>query len=156
MCHHRNLPLDQATSCSYCHSDMYEVTDTFSHQVHEDELGGRESCVNCHAETDESKDRASARPCDDCHRFASPTETLIRVTADLDPGLAPGYKDALHGLCLGCHTAEDEARGASEPYLGRCETCHRAAFGDKNELIRRTHEVVNKEFKRTASIGTQP
>ena len=156
VCHHRNLPLDQATSCSYCHSDMYEVTDTFSHEMHEDVLGGRESCVSCHAEPDVAKDRASAKSCDECHRVASADETLIRVSAELDAGLAPGYKDALHGLCLDCHTAEDKARGAAEPYLGRCETCHRADFGNKSELIRRARETINTGFKQTAAVGMNP
>jgi len=156
VCHHRNLPLDQATSCSYCHSDMYEVTDTFSHEMHETALGGRESCVSCHIETDVAKDRTSAKSCDECHIFASPEETLVRVSADLGAGLAPGYKDALHGLCLGCHTTEDEARGAPEPYLGRCETCHRSDTGTKSELIRRARETFDTGFKQTAAVGMNP
>ncbi len=149
LCHHRNLPLDQATSCTYCHRDMYEVTDTFSHEVHERELGGRASCVACHPDPGAAKGRDTARPCDECHRFAAPEETLVRATMDLGPGLAPGYMDAMHGLCLRCHLEQDEAASA-EPYLGRCATCHRIDFSDKDALIRQTRAVIDARVARAA------
>ncbi len=151
MCHHRNLPLDQATSCSYCHRDMYEATDTFSHEVHERVLGGRESCTECHPDPSAPKDRAHARACDDCHRFATIDETLVRTTEDLGPGLAPSYLDALHGLCRGCHAQAAEAE--QHTHLNECATCHRSDFGDKRALIRRTHAVVDADLARRSGAG---
>jgi len=140
LCHHRNVPLDLATSCSLCHRDMFEATDTFSHARHETALGGRESCATCHVEPDVPKNRTAAKACDDCHHPSRPDSTLVRVTFDLPTGVAPGYADAMHGLCLQCHLREDEAGG--EPNLGQCATCHRNRFDDKDELIRRTRSVA--------------
>ncbi|MBC8425918.1 Ni/Fe-hydrogenase cytochrome b subunit, partial [bacterium] len=90
LCHHRNLPLDRATSCSRCHRDMYEASDTFSHARHETALGGRESCVSCHADPDAPKNRVAAKACDDCHHPPHAEETLVRSTVELPAGVAPG------------------------------------------------------------------
>jgi hypothetical protein len=35
---------------------------------------------------------------------------------------APGYKDAMHGVCLDCHIKEAEIQNI--PDLGECSTCH--------------------------------
>jgi hypothetical protein len=36
--------------------------------------------------------------------------------------LAPSYKDAMHGRCLGCH--EEQAFEQDRPELALCSTCH--------------------------------
>lgn len=139
LCHHRNVLLDLATSCSRCHQDMYEPTDTFSHAGHEKALGDRGSCTQCHLEADAPKTRAAAKACDDCHRPI--IATLVQVGAHNRVGVAPGYVDAMHGLCLECHRREDAAL-AENAYLGQCATCHRHGFDDKDELIRWSREVA--------------
>jgi len=139
-CHHRNVPLDLATSCSRCHRDMYEATDTFAHSRHETALGGRASCVECHAEPDTPKTRAAAKSCDDCHRPPLTEASLVRATGEGPAGLAPGYVDAMHGLCLRCHRQQDV--DAEQAYLGQCATCHRHGFDDKSELIRWSRSVA--------------
>ena len=142
LCHHRNLPLDRATSCTRCHRDMYRETDTFSHAGHETALGGRESCAQCHADADDPKSRVAAKSCDDCHRPAPGAGALVRTTLELPAGVAPGYMDAMHGLCLECHKREDALTAAAEPHLGQCTTCHRHRFDDRDTLMERTRAIA--------------
>lgn len=139
-CHHRNLPLDRATSCARCHADMYRVTDTFSHASHERALGGRASCVGCHVDPEAPKTRAGARACNDCHHPAVDAPSLVQATLDLGPGLAPGYMDAMHGLCRNCHIQRAAAVDGSDRLktLDQCATCHRTGLSDREELIRRS------------------
>lgn len=152
VCHHRNLPLDLATSCTHCHRDMYETTDTFSHAGHEAALGGRASCARCHAEADAPKTRAAAEACDDCHRPPAGA-SFVKAAMDARPGMAPGYFDAMHGLCLECHARR--AAAAQDPYLNQCATCHRQGFDDKDELLRRARELARTgsgEFDATKAM----
>ena len=139
-CHHRNLPLDRATSCVRCHTDMYRTTDTFSHASHERALGDRASCVECHADPASAKTRAGARACDDCHRPAAGTPSRVVITRELDPGLAPGYIDAMHGLCRDCHARTAAAEGPDT--LNECATCHRTGLSDRDDLIRRSLDLI--------------
>ena len=41
------------------------------------------------------------------------------------PGIAAGYRDAMHGLCIRCHIEHEQRQAVEEPYLGRCTACHR-------------------------------
>jgi Ni/Fe-hydrogenase subunit HybB-like protein len=154
-CHHRNLRLDRGTSCTVCHSDMYRCTDTFDHQSHVSVLGANGSCRRCHADPAVGKTRATSTPCLECHAseitncFAEerrPWSSQGRASTsqcsgchDFDPattgqddswhrqrcGVAPGYRLAMHRLCIDCHRAEELKAGTEQPYLSRCSCCHR-------------------------------
>jgi Ni/Fe-hydrogenase subunit HybB-like protein len=136
-CHHRNVPLDRGTSCVRCHADMYEATDTFDHARHVRAHKGEESCVVCHADRAAARDRAGSKPCDDCHKPIAQEITRVRVKGSYSPGIAPGYKQALHSLCIDCHREHEQAQGITEPYLSRCASCHRDQFGDEDEMRRK-------------------
>ncbi len=157
-CHHRNVPLDNATSCALCHRDMYRTTDTFVHARHVTAHGGKPSCAVCHPDPGAAKNRASSKACNSCHLPLPQAATLVRSSEPArEPGLAPGYKTALHGLCIPCHQSEEAKKtaqlasqtetaegppaemlaGVEEPYLIRCTTCHRTTFADESELRRR-------------------
>ena len=50
---------------------------------------------------------------------------LVQFENDLPPGVAPGYRAAMHGLCVRCHTEHETKEAVEEPYLSRCAACHR-------------------------------
>ncbi len=136
-CHHRNVPLDRGTSCVRCHSDMYRPTDTFDHGRHVAAHDEGDPCVACHADRAAAKDRAGSKPCDSCHKPIDRQITKVRITGSYPPGVAPGYKRALHSLCITCHREHEVTRGIADPHLSRCTACHRDQFGDENEMRRR-------------------
>jgi Ni/Fe-hydrogenase subunit HybB-like protein len=137
VCHHRNLALDRATPCATCHRDMYRDSDIFDHQEHVAALAGNRSCARCHADASLGKDRSSATACRECHaRDVSPNWT-VQPRMGTEPGVAIGYRDAMHGLCIDCHRNEDAKQGAQEGRLSRCTTCHRSGATDGDELVPR-------------------
>jgi len=123
-CHHLNLPFDRSTSCSECHRDMYEATPLFSHASHIDSLGEDQACAQCHSSTAPVKDLDSATECAACHVAPHAASRVLPVTPPRW-GNAPGYMDAMHGLCVTCHTqrAELEPERFGD-LLQRCDTCH--------------------------------
>jgi hypothetical protein len=126
LCHHQNMALDQNSACYQCHRDMYEVTDTFDHALHAYKLGGNSACTVCHAPAAGRKSRATALACWQCHGdMVVPGSIVPTVEGEL-VGLAPGYMDAMHGLCIRCH--ETLAQEQPERYgaaFARCDVCHR-------------------------------
>jgi len=156
-CHHRNLRLDRATPCTLCHADMYRCTDIFDHQDHVAQLGGNASCERCHKEPEVAKSRATSTPCLECHAseiidcFTEERHPCVSHSHagdsdcsgchDFTPaasrqeetwhrarcGVAPGYRLAMHHLCVECHCVEESKIEAQEPYLSRCSCCHRGA-----------------------------
>jgi hypothetical protein len=124
-CHHRNLPMEHGTSCGTCHRDMYRATDTYSHQEHVRVLGGNDSCSRCHADSRAAKTRQDSKPCQECHAADTAEQTRVEVTVSMPPGMAPGYRTALHGLCIGCHLEHETEQAVEQPYLSRCTACHR-------------------------------
>lgn len=126
LCHHQNLPFDQNTSCSYCHRDMYEPTDTFDHPLHVYRLGGNAACVVCHSADIGRKRREHALACWQCHGDMVVEGSIVPTHPGRLVGVAPGYVDAMHNLCVRCH--EDLARKHPETYsteFARCDVCHR-------------------------------
>ena len=113
-CHHLSKPNDEATACWECHQDMYRPTSIFDHTLHQVELGGNASCVECHQGEHTA---ATAKPCAECH------ETMTAKSGETAfNSLAPGYKDAMHGACIPCH--EQEAELQAKPELSWCPACH--------------------------------
>ena len=156
-CHHRNLRLDRGTPCTVCHADMYRCTDTFDHQDHVDVLGANASCERCHKEPGVAKSRTTSTPCLECHAseiidcFTEERHPCVshshvgdtdcsgchEFSPDANPGdeawhrarcgVAPGYRLAMHRLCIECHCVEEAEIGAHETHLSRCSCCHRGA-----------------------------
>jgi hypothetical protein len=125
-CHHLDLPFDHGTACSECHRDMYEPTPLFRHQAHIDKLGGNQGCVECHDPAAPVKELASATACAACHVPPAGGDAVLPAPPARWRS-APGYMDAMHGLCIGCH----ERRAQQQPLalgeaLYRCDTCHDA------------------------------
>jgi Ni/Fe-hydrogenase subunit HybB-like protein len=126
LCHHQNLTFDSHSACYQCHRDMYETTDTFDHVLHINRLGANESCTVCHAPDQPRKDRTTALACWQCHGDMVVRGSIVPPHPDGLQGFAPGYMEAMHGLCIRCHeqkAQEDPQRYG--PAFGRCDACHR-------------------------------
>jgi len=141
-CHHRNVPLDRATSCSHCHRDMYRWTDTFDHARHVVAHDQSRSCTVCHADRRAARSRSGSRPCASCHMPTPPHATRVRVTRDGAPGMAPGYERAMHGLCESCHREQEKDLAATDRSLSRCSACHRNEFASDTEMRQRSPFAV--------------
>ena len=118
LCHHMNMPMDNQTGCWECHKSMYTATAAFDHEWHSSPSGGKISCAICHVSGQE-RGKESAKQCQDCH-----VDLVVegnRVT--VDAYVAPSYVDAMHRLCVTCHTEraqQDTARQA----MALCPACH--------------------------------
>lgn len=125
ICHHQNMPFDTNTSCCECHRDMYVSTDVFDHAFHADKLGGNDGCADCHLDPREIKSREKARGCVECHEEMVVERSFVERPSGGMSGLAVGYMDAMHGLCIGCHEQTAEASpleyGAG---FAECGNCH--------------------------------
>jgi Ni/Fe-hydrogenase subunit HybB-like protein len=124
-CHHQRMPFDENTSCHECHRDMYETTDIFDHAFHIEKLQGDPGCVECHADDSTVKTRKMATACSKCHTNILVNGSRVETPEGGTMGLAPGYLDAMHELCIECH----RERIAEEPQLcgdafARCDGCH--------------------------------
>jgi Ni/Fe-hydrogenase subunit HybB-like protein len=114
VCHHLNIPQDDASGCWQCHSDFSQPTTIFEHGLHQRTLQGNASCENCHAG---AHNRHTAIDCQECHASTEQGERVSTFTLE-----APGYVQAMHGVCLECHQRESQARGRAD--LAVCSTCH--------------------------------
>jgi len=117
-CHHLNRPGDKNTGCWECHKDMYLSTDAFGHDWHTSQNGGNLSCDRCHT-GGENRNAGTADSCRKCHDDLLVPGATVHFTSYQ----APGYVDAMHGMCITCH--KNTAARVNRPDLGRCATCHR-------------------------------
>jgi Ni/Fe-hydrogenase subunit HybB-like protein len=113
-CHHLALPADEAKACWECHNDYYQPVSIFDHSIHQQALGGNESCLECHTQ---EHVKLTAEICQDCHESMLPGNGQAVFNM-----LAPSYKDAMHGRCLDCH--KQQALEQDRPELALCSTCH--------------------------------
>ncbi|MGD8453989.1 MAG: Ni/Fe-hydrogenase cytochrome b subunit [Phycisphaerae bacterium] len=126
LCHHQNMTFDQNTACHQCHRDMYETTDTFDHTLHARKLGGNAACAVCHQTDTRRKSRETSRACWECHGDMVVEGSVVPTTEAGLTGFAPGYMEAMHGLCITCH--EQMAHEQPDVYgveFWRCDFCHR-------------------------------
>ncbi|GAB4503821.1 MAG: hypothetical protein Fur0043_08130 [Anaerolineales bacterium] len=125
VCHHLSKPGDGPTSCWECHTDMYYPTSIFNHSDHQEVLGGNKSCSECHTGEHTA---ATATACQTCHEkmIPGPQEESFNF-------YAPGYKEAMHGLCISCH--QKQAVQLEKPELAQCANCHHAPREDDLALI---------------------
>jgi Ni/Fe-hydrogenase subunit HybB-like protein len=125
VCHHQNMPFDRNTSCHECHRDMYEQNDIFDHASHVEALNDNEGCYECHADRSRAKTRQTATACGECHADMIVAKSRVPSPADGTCGLAPGYMDVLHSLCIGCHEEKYGEPGAEfGEAFARCDGCH--------------------------------
>ncbi len=128
-CHHLSLPNDEATGCWECHQDMARPTSIFDHTLHQKKLDGNSSCLKCHVEEHTGH---NTQACQECH------ETMA---ANRDGGrpfnhFAPGYKNAMHGVCITCH--EQKAEQQNKPELAQCPACHKFYEAPAEAISRQT------------------
>ncbi len=125
-CHHLERPDDHATSCHLCHADMAVDTDIFDHDKHKERMGNNDSCDKCH-ESYKEKSEATAKGCVECHdKDGQYPMTAEKLYGKGVTRWAPGYKHAMHGLCLTCHRMNGDAMGcnAEADCIGNCAFCH--------------------------------
>jgi Ni/Fe-hydrogenase subunit HybB-like protein len=147
-CHHLLKPLDEATSCAECHRDMFLKTSIFNHEAHQRRQGGNKGCEKCHPRN-EPKSSKTTKPCTECHTtmMAKGSRVTVQTKGADRLKYAVGYADAMHGLCVPCHTEKakeyeknrlagkprispegsllTEAKWVSKERLPFCPTCHR-------------------------------
>jgi Ni/Fe-hydrogenase subunit HybB-like protein len=123
-CHHLTKPLDENTSCSECHRDMFEPTEVFDHELHTLRLGGSKGCVECHDGQDEVKSYETVTECSECH-YNEVAERAFVEAPEPHWGDAVGYMEAVHALCVECHEREALRAPVDVPAgLDQCRTCH--------------------------------
>ena len=121
LCHHLHKPGDVGTPCSECHQALYTATDIFDHGAHIATQEGNASCVTCHGER-EPRLLTGVKTCQDCH-----DKDMIAgnpVVTKFNSRWAGGYKDAMHKMCLACHTRKAADPQVARPDLARCGACH--------------------------------
>ena len=121
------MPLDRNTSCAACHRDMYDSTQVFEHDVHVTALDGDEQnsgCGECHRDDAPVKSFETATACSSCHRDPATADPIIPAAQERWRP-APGYTEAMHGLCVECHKREVQRHPDQHPAgLAECRTCH--------------------------------
>lgn len=150
-CHHLTKPLDENTSCSACHTDMFEPRSVFDHDVHVAALDGNEGCTECHRGEEQVKSYETITECSDCHRNEIAARAFLEAPEDHWKE-AVGYVDAMHGLCVECHEREALKTGEGHPEdLNRCTTCHDV---DWREDVRRLMPQRREAERVAGSMGS--
>jgi Ni/Fe-hydrogenase subunit HybB-like protein len=124
-CHHMNRPFDRATPCSACHKDAFVPFNIFSHDLHVKKVGGEESCIQCHTDASRPRNVDNSIDCTTCHTTWDSSGDP--EDSDRSSGkriMAPGYADAMHTLCIGCHQEAIKDDAALGEDFSRCGTCH--------------------------------
>jgi Ni/Fe-hydrogenase subunit HybB-like protein len=151
-CHHANLPFRRNTACAGCHRDMYSPADVFDHGSHVAKLGGNAGCMRCHPNAELPKTRASATPCDRCHAGLQLAGSRVRPARAFD-GRTISYLDAMHRLCIGCHTELHRKEPARHPAnFALCRNCHRDALGSHVGQLA-PYAVVEREVPSSPRVG---
>lgn len=123
LCHHMKKPLDSYTPCADCHRDMQLATYIFDHTLHQTNLGNNDGCIKCHVDPLLPKVAENITECKSCHTDMRPEGTGVTVSAATQENYAPGYINAMHGLCITCHQQRKEE--LNNPRHDECATCHR-------------------------------
>lgn len=133
-CHHLNLPFRSNTGCYACHRDMYEPSDIFDHASHIAHLPGAAGCARCHPQDGHPKTRAASKACQECHADLYATNSRVTPPKEGMTGIAAGYMDAMHKLCLDCHQEKVTTDPDHFPEeFAECANCHRGLGGFRIE-----------------------
>jgi Ni/Fe-hydrogenase subunit HybB-like protein len=125
LCHHMKKPYEEVSECSGCHADMYLPVDIFGHSLHVERTAGNDGCIECHTDPLADKVRANAKPCRECHETMRPEGTRVDIHEAQQTTMAPGYMNALHTSCMGCHEEEHEKLQEPNENFTNCTNCHR-------------------------------
>lgn len=122
-CHKIGEPCAKSTAkgCQACHTDLKrEGMNTVVQDYHDMHMSGEValSCEQCHGAA-EMCDSENASNCNECHSDL----TRPHIFIGLNSYQATGYVNAMHDLCVKCHT--DESVIEDRPNLYRCATCHK-------------------------------
>ena len=123
-CHHMVKAGGQASSCAECHSDMWVETSIFDHDLHAARLETGEGCSACHMNAEDPKDIEHAKPCLECHTEMAVPGATIELKNPPHLGLAVGYVNAFHSVCVDCHEERAADPELDMPDLGKCASCH--------------------------------
>ena len=136
-CHHLDLPNDNASSCSKCHTDMRLKISVFDHALHEKQYNGKFSCVECH-ESDKPKNLENSKACAECH-----VEDMNHFPAVGEPfnHYALSYIDAMHDRCITCH--EQKEIELQKPGLSECSHCHGESWKARFTGMEKTVKITN-------------
>ncbi len=139
LCHHRNVPLDRATSCSHCHRDMYRCDRHLRPRPARERPTTRAASLHrVPRRPGRGQDPRRSKACDELPPAAARRRTRVRVTARAEPGLAPGLQGRHARPLPGLPPASRRRQIAvADRYLSQCATCHRNEFADEDELRRR-------------------
>jgi len=150
VCHHLKKPYDEYTVCSECHADMYLPVGIFDHDFHQVKLGGNRSCAECHPKW-RNRSKETVSECNECHvRELQLTVEGAPIQANLR-AKATSYTDAMHGLCVTCHT--EIAERIHRPEHGKCGACHQvekpseeAPSWEKQQLFLSNRSVITTKL----------
>ncbi len=141
VCHHLNKPGDTATPCSECHRDMYLPTNIFHHVRHVELLDGNSSCDRCHP-AGCGRSAATVKPCSTCH--SRDMMAANEIVTEFKTVSAPGYRKAMHTLCIACHRREATNPTLKRPDLFRCATCHSNPQPSGREVLLASRKAQEK------------
>ncbi|MCL4538658.1 MAG: cytochrome c family protein [Bacteroidetes bacterium] len=99
---------------------MYKEVDFFKHDWHTSASGANLRCDDCHT-PGVTRTAQSAKKCTACHpayKFLADEKNAT------EKYYIPSYVDAMHKLCVSCHTVEAK-KVKDKPNLAQCSTCHR-------------------------------
>jgi hypothetical protein len=125
----KSLPEEgQITEVFLLDADRKNKSVLFNHEEHKEMVGG--SCVMCH-HTDTSFETITS--CHACH-----SDMFLETEIPAPPGkpiTTPSYRDAMHTLCINCHTQVDTE-------MGRCGVCH-VHTHESMSAVRRPYALVD-------------
>ncbi len=96
-----------AMACVECHRT--EIVDGFAEE--------RRQCSSDNAFGDID--------CAGCHDGSLASDDGGRIDQRSIDGIAPGYRIAMHQLCVECHCVHETDEAVAEPTMTRCGFCHR-------------------------------
>ena len=73
------------------------------------------------------KTYATATACDTCHVDMRVEGSLIQAQEGATWFRAPGYMEAMHGLCVTCHKKEEAEASERHAGLAGCRACHQGS-----------------------------
>jgi Ni/Fe-hydrogenase subunit HybB-like protein len=156
LCHHQNLAFDRNSGCYRCHRDMYETTDTFDHVLHVDKLGGSDGCTVCHPENIARRSRDTALACWQCHGDMVVAGSIVPTVERRLVGIAPGYVEAMHGLCIRCHRDLAQRQPEKYAHFDRCDVCHREFLDTDHRRLAPYVPMPPGHVKAAAMSGQAP
>jgi Ni/Fe-hydrogenase subunit HybB-like protein len=158
LCHHQNVPFQENSQCFSCHQDMYSPTDIFDHFRHVDHFDGNDGCESCHVDSSLAKTRETAKACLDCHEDMVREGSRVALPEEGMTGMAVGYMDAMHELCIKCH--EEKVAEEPEKYpveFAECLNCHRDEDGSSLRQLSPylTRDSADGKSERSARVSAE-